>query len=620
MLIGSRDNAPHPRWDTLMEMFHATASAHPQRGIYVIGEDGGREWRTYAQLLEESYRMGAALQAAGFGAADRIVIMMRTGYTFIAAFFGCVAIGAHPIPLAPPRHDHPNPYASMKSLSKFAARMGARGVLFDDDLPVEQRPTAGPTSNLESALSAAQLLERATLGARPDAPETPSPVAYIQPTSGSTGPVRAVALTHRNVLTSVAAAGLALKVDAEDMGQSWLPLDNIMGLVGFVLLPMYWGIDVALMPPQRFLDKPAQWLWAIHQHRATLTSAPNFAYHYCVRRCRERDLEGLDLSSLRVAMNGGEPVRARHIKAFVQRFAPYGLAQDVFLPVYGLSEGTLGLTFAPLDDRLHTDAIDQHALEQDGIARALKDPQSVSRARRMHLVSVGEPLPCVDIKVVDAAGTTCDARELGHIAFRGANVMHGYVEEVSDVLRHRDRFDVRCLRDGWWITEDLGYIAEGRLYVLDRATDTPRDRWGRLHFPSEVELVVNAIDGVRPGSAVAFLDGSGEDEEFVVALEVQMGAPAEEIREEVVRQCLTRHNIRPDRIVILSPFSVPKTRDGKVRRRMTRQLWRAGKLELRARTGEFAGVVRLLNRARSDVLRATTSLRDTLTRWLTPED
>ena len=200
----------------------------------MVAVDGGRERRTWAQLWQEALRVGAGLEQLGVSAGQRVLVMMPTGHEMLATFFGAMALGAHPLPLAPPRPDHPNALGSVRQLARFARRVEASIILYQESMPLEQRPGVGATSPFELSASFAELSERAGPGAALDVPSDPPEVAYLQATSGATGPVRAVPLTHANILSSVRAAGQALQIESGDVGVSWLPLDNIMSLVGFV--------------------------------------------------------------------------------------------------------------------------------------------------------------------------------------------------------------------------------------------------------------------------------------------------------------------------------------------------------------------------------------------------
>ena len=606
-----------PHWATVSEMLDALAGEE-KRGVYIIDLEGGREWRTWGSLRHEALRFASGLVARGVSPGDRVVVMLPTGIPFLAAFLGTIWIGAIPVPLTPPRIDHPNPFAGVRSLDRFLERIEARGILFANDLSADQRPSTVTKDLL--ALTASQAIEG--IGSR-DAPPPRrghEEIAYIQPSSGTTGRVRAIVLGHHGVMHALCAMNRALAITDEDSVASWLPLDNIMGLLGAFLLSMYARIDAVLMDPERFALRPDHWLWAIHQHRATLTLAPNFAYHYCLRRSRQRDLEGLDLSSLRIALTGGEPVRARHIKAFIQRFSPHGLSHDVFVPVYGLSEATLALTCAPLDERLRLDLIHRPTLERHGIARPLapEESEKLPRAERMHIVSVGEPMEHVDVRIVDGRGRLIkEDRHMGRIAFMGPSVMLGYLEETDAHTSHSTRRDiVRCLKDGWWMTGDLGYLVDNRLYVVDRAILSHDESEDVFLFPSEVELVVDAVDGVRAGASAGFYGDDSED--LVVVFEAQAGAPIAEVIAEIRDQLETRIGARPARIVALKPGSVPRTRDGKVRRGAAREALERG--ELGDSTRRIDSVVVLLNRARSDVLRATLRVRRHLSTLFRKED
>jgi acyl-CoA synthetase (AMP-forming)/AMP-acid ligase II len=606
----ARSSDPH--FEHLLDVLTARRE-QTRRGIYTIDGRAAREHISYANLIEEAHRVSAALARVGLTRGDRIVLMMPTGQGFLKTFFGAILLGAAIIPITPPRADHPNPVGSLRILSKFARRVGARAILYDDHLPLEHRPSNGPASTYEIALSFTELLADTPLDAAHRLEGRPPELAYIQPTAGSTGPVRAVALTHANILSSVHAMGEAMQITQDDIGVSWLPLDNIMSLVGFVCFSLYWDLDVVIIDPRRFLEKPHEWLWAIHQHRATITSAPDFAYYHCLRRARERDLDGLDLSSLRIAMSGGQQVRARHIKGFVQRFQHHGLDPDVFLPVYGLTEGTLAVTVSSLESRLSVDVIDRRALEYEGKATPI-DPEGISLYRRMHLVSVGVPLDGIDLRIQGSEGAE---RVLGEIAFRGKNIASGYINTELDMAEHK----LSLTEDGWLATGDLGYIADGKLFVIDRAEDSPvldTPDGPRRIFPSEAELLIDAVDGVRAGASILLATDAedGTSPKIIVAYEVQIGADDEAIEEQVSRLLQERLDIKPDRVLSLSPSSTPKTRDGKVRRAMARRFFTEERLERGERGHELEGIVRLLNRARSDVLRISEGMRRRISRLL----
>jgi acyl-CoA synthetase (AMP-forming)/AMP-acid ligase II len=384
---------------------------------------------------------------------------------------------------------------------------------------------------------------------------------------------------------------------------------------------------MVLLHPERFLKRPEDWLAAISRHGGTLSAAPNFAYHYAVRRCQESNLEGLDLSSWRVAMSGAEPVRAQHMDAFVRRFKSYGLRRDLFLPVYGLAEATVGVTFGELNAAFEMDGINRRTLEREGRAEPLPEEGAKSPAERLHLVSVGRPLEHIDVKIVDDAGEELAERLCGEICVRGPNVMKGYTEDE----RSGESSEPGCSRlEGDWLhTGDLGYVADGKLYVLGRVCDAIETARERTVYPEEIELFVNSVDGIRSGSAVAFdvpapSDASHSDADqsdanqpslLVIAYELQAGTEAEEV-ERAVRALLRKHlSLDPHAIAALSPGSVPRTHSGKVRRFLARKLYLNDRLERRERAGELDRIWRFVQRAQTEVSRLRDQVYDRFSDW-----
>jgi acyl-CoA synthetase (AMP-forming)/AMP-acid ligase II len=233
-------------------------------------------------------------------------------------------------------------------------------------------------------------------------------VALVQYTSGSTGDPKGVVLTHGNLLANVRAIGEAMRIVPDDVAVSWLPLYHDMGLIGTWLGSLYHGCRLVAMSPTRFLASPRAWLSAIHRHRGTLTAAPAFGYEICATRIADADLEGLDLSSWRVALNGSEPVSPRGLELFAQRFARYGFRPEAMTPVYGLAENALALTFPPLGRGPRVDRVQRAPFERDG--RALPAPDGGSGddggepAGALSFVSCGRPLPGNEVRVVGGDG------------------------------------------------------------------------------------------------------------------------------------------------------------------------------------------------------------------------
>ncbi|TMA24117.1 MAG: fatty acyl-AMP ligase, partial [Deltaproteobacteria bacterium] len=328
-----------------------------------------------------------------------------------------------------------------------------------------------------------------------------------------------VALTHANVLANVAAIDTIVPPDDAQAGVSWLPLYHDMGLIGCLLLAVAHPGPLTLLPPEVFLARPALWLRAISRKRATLSVAPNFAYGLCARRIRDEELEGIDLSSWRFALNGAEPVAPGVLRRFADRFARFGFDEKALMPVYGLSEASLAVTFTP----------------------PRRGPRTIQSGRR-ELASVGAPLPGVDVDLRD-----------GRIFVRGPSVMREYFGNPEAT---RD-----TLKDGWLDTGDLGFVEDGELFVSGRAKDVIIVA-GRNHAPQEFEDALDGLPGVRPGCAVAVGRPGDEGEELVLLVEQSDDLAADAVSARVVE----RTGIRPNAVHMLAPGTLPRTSSGKLRR------------------------------------------------------
>ena len=244
---------------------------------------------------------------------------------------------------------------------------------------------------------------------------------------------------------------------AADIGVSWLPLQHDMGLVGMSLGPLYGARPVILMPPEMFVRRPVEWLRAITRYRATVSFAPNFGYDLCVRRLK--NLDGLDLSSWRVAGCGAEPINAQTLTAFAEKFGPAGFRASCFVPSYGLAEHVLAATIGVREREPRVDVVSAEALS-NGSTAAPVDPDGDAVIR---LVSCGRPLSGHALRIVRDNDSPAHEREVGEIALAGPSVMVGYYKDPESTAR--------AVRDGWLHTGDLGYLSDGELFVCGRLKD-----------------------------------------------------------------------------------------------------------------------------------------------------
>jgi fatty-acyl-CoA synthase len=387
-------------------------------------------------------------------------------------------------------------------------------------------------------------------------------IAMRQLTSGSTGIPKAVEISHGNFAANTTAmcAGLDLDIDL-DVSVSWLPLSHDMGMIGFLCVPMQLGIEAVVVTPDQFLRRPIMWAELITKHRATITSGPNFAYSMLARVLERADPAAIDLSSLRVAGNGAEPIDHRDLRNFAAVGARFGLRPSALMPVYGLAEATLAVSFGAHDDPPIFDSVSRDAIVADHYARPM--PQHADIAQQ--IVCVGFPVKGMDVRIV-REGSVQGPREIGAIELRGRTVAGSYLtmDGVFPLARH----------DGWFDSGDLGYLdEEGRLYVCGRSKDLIVLAGNNL-YPHDIERAAENVDGVRKGCVIA-LRVDAEREGFAVLAEV-LNADAEDVRLRISRDITARVNRQvghaPREVRLFPPGTLPKTLSGKLRRNCAREL------------------------------------------------
>lgn len=390
-------------------------------------------------------------------------------------------------------------------------------------------------------------------GAQQDIPEDAT--ALLQLTSGSTATPKAVRITHGNLWANITGMCQAAALDGRDVMVSWLPLFHDMGMVGFLTLPMCRGIELVKATPVDFLASPLTWMELIAGYGGTVTAAPNFAYAL-VSRVLPR-AEGLDLSTLRFALNGAEPIDVAAVEAFLAAGAPFGLRPTAVVPAYGMAEATLGVSFHPWGTPLAVDTIDARLLEEEG--RAVPADPADGAVRRFPLL--GPPVPGIEAIARDASGAVCAEREVGTLALRGDAITSEYVTTAGP-LPTRDA-------DGWLDTGDLGYLVGGAVVVCGRAKDVII-MGGRNIYPTDIERAAQTVDGVRAGNAAAVrLDAGERRESFAVIVESKYARDeAERARiEAAVRSAVTgMMGVRPASVTVVPPGTLPKTPSGKIKR------------------------------------------------------
>jgi len=578
--------------ETLIDVLRYRAKHNAEEAHLLITEEGpggeSTSTLTFGELHAAAQRLAEELARRGVPVGGRVALMLPTSRAFFISYAGILLAGAVPVPIYPPfRADRIEEYAARQSAILNNAEV-CMLLTFRQGEAVAKllRPRV---RSLKEVADAEKLIEAADK-APPPAPgarsahitgsrvRKGSDLAMLQYTSGSTGDPKGVMLTHANLLANIRAIGQAVQAGPGDVVVTWLPLYHDMGLIGAWLTPLHFGLPVAVMSPLAFLTRPEKWLQAFHKHRGTIAAAPNFAYELCVRKVADKDMQGMDLSSWRTALNGAEPVNPETLERFSERFAKYGFRREAHLPVYGLAEATLGVTIPPLNRGARVDRVERETFTAEG--RAV--PARADDETAISFVSSGKSLPGHEVRIVDAKGSEVADRTEGFLWFRGPSATSGYFRNAKATEALLPQGPMAS--DGgfpWVNSGDRAYRADGEIYVTGRVKDIII-KGGRNLYPHEVEELATRAEGVRKGCVVAFglNDQASGTEKLVVVAETreQDAARRAAIAAKVTEQVSQGLGLPPDRVELIPPGSIPKTSSGKLRREETKQLYLAGTL------------------------------------------
>jgi acyl-CoA synthetase (AMP-forming)/AMP-acid ligase II len=514
---------------TLIEMleYRATETAH--RLAFTFGQ----QTCTYRQMWASVNRFAGYLLNLGVGRGDRVVVVLPNGGEFFPAFYGVQRAGAIAVPVFPglaPAH--------MLSMARLCR---ARAMVIPSTTPETQLATLRAQAR-DQEMEVVTVSESPPHRTAPEFPQIdPDDVAFIQYTSGSTGNPKGVQLSHRNLLTNAEQMIAGMEITDGDVFVSWLPVYHDMGLILMTMVPFLLAADLILLPTS--LRDIGSWLDAIQQHEATFIAAPDFAYRLVVRHVKNpRDY---DLSSLRVALNAAEPVRARTIAEFESAF---GL-KNVMTAGYGLAEATVGVSMWP--------------------------PQTPIKIGQHGSVSVGPPFPSIDLKLVQD-GRVLGPGEIGEIMVKSPANSRGYYGNPEATER-------LFWRPGYIQTGDLGYVdEEGHLFIIGREKNTIIHA-GRTLYPQEIQELVEMIPTVRYSAAVGIDRGGIEGEQVYIFAEIRNpGTAAEGELQAAVLQIVNdfhdRFGLRPGRVYLVKPKTVPLTHNGKIQHARLKEMYLDGSL------------------------------------------
>lgn len=548
-------------------------AAERPTGVRFVGQSvqpsEGDSFVSWAEIQRDAEVVAASLQARGLVPGDHVAILGPTSRPLITIIRGCWLAGCASMVLPLPMR--------MGSLEAFVEstrgriRHGdAKLILIDDMLAAfyESAPGDPPIEPMAAVL--------------PGAPGTPSPDDWVRPaddperlvilqyTSGSTSEPKGVMIPDRVLRANIDASCEAAELGPDEVMVSWLPLYHDMGLVGFLSIPMTTGVQLVQAAPQDFLAKPGNWLQWISDWGGTATAGPNFSWVLATRALGR--LEGIDLSTLTLALSGAEPVDPDAVEAFVRAAEPFGFRAGSVFPAFGMAEVAIGGSFPKRHRGMVCDSVDRIALERDRVAVPLDraDAEEDIAVRRLPLL--GTAVPGLELKVVDPdTYEQLPERKVGELLLRGTSVTSGYYK--------RPDATAALFRDGWLCTGDLAYIVDGELVLCGRIKDVIIVG-GRNVFPEDIERAVGLIDGVRAGNVIAFgVEGYKGKESVVVVAEVRAD-DLDVVRDAVHHRTLDVCGLPPRDVMLVKPGTLPKTSSGKLQRAKCRELYLAEDLEL----------------------------------------
>lgn len=547
---------------TLVELLRQQADRYRDKVAFVFAPDGLEEHSqlTYAELDRSARAIAADLQQQG-AAGRRVLVVCRPGLDSVAAYFGCLYAGAVAVPVQD----------RLGRLTLIAP--DARAGFALADATTQDRIKVQVDGMTRRPL---RWLAPEDPGADPDSWEPPDidgdTTATLQYTSGSTRAPKGVVVTHGNLLANLVAIHEAWGGDDQKVAVCWLPQHHDMGLIGGILQSVYVGGTTVLMSPAGFITRPMRWLEAMSRYRATIATAPNFAYQLCVERSTAEERAALDLSQWSTAMNGAEPVQASTLRAFAEAFAPAGFRLEAFLPVYGLAEATLLVSGGSDAAAPVVRHIDRKALGEDRVVEitdAADDDPGV-----VELVGCGRPRGGQQIVIADPeTRRRRDAEQIGEIWISGPCVAHGYRGKPEDTEQTFGAYLAETGEGPFLRTGDLGFLREGEVFITGRCKDLIILR-GNNYYPNDIEKTVH---GSHPallsgrGAAFSVAPKPGAGEQLVVVQEVRSAGDATGVLDAINAAIARHHGIGAHAVVLVEPGSIPTTSSGKIQRQAARQ-------------------------------------------------
>ncbi len=570
---------------TVVDALRRVASLEDHGFTFMDGA-GNETFCSFGELARIAEQKARAFMARGLRPGDRVALVLSQPRDFVTTFYGALAGGLVPVPMFPPlsfgRLD-----AYVDSAVRILSTAGARLIVADRALASVLWQVVPKVPSLDDLVAPDALTGGDPSVALPVIQS--SDVAFLQFTSGSTSAPKGVRVTHGSLVANcqaIAAEGMGLRF-GEDKAVSWLPLYHDMGLIGFVITPLFRAIDVLFIPTLSFVKRPNLWLQSMHRFQGTTSFGPNFAFALATRKATEAELSTWDLSRVRILGCGAEPIHSSVISSFIERFARCGLRPEAVMPAYGMAEATLAVTFGSSTEPVRVLDFDAEAFRETRRVEPRHEGGTVLTA-----VSCGRPFSGHTVVALGPDGERLGEGEEGEVWIEGPSLADGYWENPEATAA--------AFVDGGLRTGDLGFVFEGELYITGRLKDLIILN-GRNHHPQTIEWAAAEADGVRKGNVVAFSRPGVSSEELVVVCETRESPPPD-LAGTVARVVSEQLSLSVADVVLLKVGQLPKTSSGKLQRQKTREQYLSGELggegvRTLGTTGETLTVARHLGRS-----------------------
>jgi fatty-acyl-CoA synthase len=532
-----------------------------QVAIHLLQANKADQPLTYRRLFQRAMDYAGALEGAGIKPGEVVIVILNHGEDLIYAFFGAILHGAIPS-IMPFLTEKLIPEQYRRSLAALFEITTPTGVITYPDFVDEVKAATTQAKSLRSIListevQAERYLELENLGGLQHSPED---IVLLQHSSGTTGLQKGVALSHRAIFNQLDSYANALDLNPSDVVVSWLPLYHDMGLIAGFILPVLCRLPLVLMSPFDWVRAPYKLMEAATKFKGTLCWLPNFAYNFCAQKIRDRDLQDVDLSTMRAFINCSEPIHWDSQQMFLERFQPYGLRAEALATSYAMAENVFAVTQGGIESPVSIDPIDR----QDFLSRQIATPTGEAE-RVMKMLSAGRAIENTRLRIVDSSGADLPDRHIGEIAIKSDCMLSEYY--------HRPDLTEKAFNDGWYLTGDLGYLVDGELYVSGRKKDLIIVG-GKNIYPQDLERLAAEVDGVYPGRIAAFgvfNQRAGTEDVVIVAESEQTdGHRRQQIADEI-RQRVTRgSDIALRYVSIVNRGWLLKTSSGKIARSANR--------------------------------------------------